>query len=49
MMEYSARTEIKQAMTRAHEERGQVLKAGFAWLFRLPTFSQRFTRVSRWA
>lgn len=48
-MEYSANTEIKQAMERAHEARGQVLKAGLAWLFRTPSVSLGLKRVSRWA
>ncbi len=49
VMEYSANAEIKQAMERAHEARGQILKAGLAWLFRTPSVSLGLKRVSRWA
>ena len=46
-MEYTANADVKQAMVRAHEERGKVLKSFWALLRRRPSAIR--TGVSRWA
>lgn len=48
-MEYTANADIKLAMQRAHEERGQVLKSFWALLFRRSKPSLIRTGASRWA
>jgi hypothetical protein len=48
-MEYTANADIKLAMQRAHEERGQVLKSFWALLFRRSKPGFAGTTVSRWA
>ena len=47
--EYTANADIKLAMQRAHEERGQVLKSFWALLFRRSKPGLIRTGVSRWA
>ncbi|MGR3760472.1 hypothetical protein ACUXV3_10135 [Roseobacteraceae bacterium NS-SX3] len=49
MMEYTANTEVKAAIARAHAERGQALKAVWTWLFRSRRTRGFRPQVSRWA
>ncbi|ATF19632.1 hypothetical protein PhaeoP128_03025 [Phaeobacter gallaeciensis] len=48
-MEYSANSTVKLAMQRAHEERGQVLRALWARLFASRRIGRVGAGVSRWA
>ncbi|APG48393.1 hypothetical protein PhaeoP97_03018 [Phaeobacter porticola] len=48
-MEYSANATVKQAMLRAHEERGQVLRAIWASIFVSRRAKILRTEISRWA
>ena len=49
MIEYSATPEVRNAMARAHEERGLALKAVVAWLFGTGRGHRTAAGVSRWA
>ncbi|KUP93049.1 hypothetical protein [Tritonibacter horizontis] len=49
MLEYTATADVKRGLTRAHEERAQVLRAIFGWMFARRRVSAPGIGVSRWA
>ncbi|GLO75694.1 hypothetical protein MACH18_27740 [Phaeobacter italicus] len=48
-MEYTATAAVKQAMERAHEERGRAMRAFWARLFAPRRAGVLQTGISRWA
>ncbi|WP_176695353.1 hypothetical protein [Phaeobacter sp. B1627] len=49
MLEYTATADVKRGLARAHEERAQVLRVFFSWMFARRRVETPDLRVSRWA